>query len=80
MPFLSNKMVKVQVPVVPVVRGASIDSMDSAKLRPNDSCNDSVTDITSARQQTVWVPKQQPKQSPVPLHDILQDSKQNMKF
>ena len=30
-PFLQNKMAKVEMPVVPVVRAASCDSMDSLR-------------------------------------------------
>lgn len=36
-PFLSNKMAKVEVPVVPVVRAASFDSMDSVRMQQVDS-------------------------------------------
>jgi hypothetical protein len=32
-PFLSNKMAKVEVPIVPVVRGTSFDSMDSVRMQ-----------------------------------------------
>ena len=47
-PFLSNKMAKVEVPVVPVVRGTSFDSMDSVRMQQVDSVNsNSALDMSS---------------------------------
>ncbi len=47
-------MAKVDVPVVPCVRAASYDSMDSMRNLQVDSFNNSALDITSVRQNTVW--------------------------
>lgn len=46
-------MAKVEVPVVPVVRATSFDSMDSVRMAYIDSFNNSALDITSVKH-TVW--------------------------